>query len=360
MLANYARIIRRSAAVAAAAAWSWLRSCAALGGTKGLLGAVLGVGAGGVVLRDQRDRGGLRGADEPSGHDGHRAGHVLRQDPRPDLLCRPVLRTRPRSTRRMFGLTVLVCILAWSACAGGLVDAAEDAVRRTGRRTVTRDGHADDRTAQAGRHGQGCRQAGDEQGPARRPRRPGTTTSRAARRRATGWAIMSYLIGGMVLYGGIGWLIGRWTGIRRSASRSGMLLGLRAWSRWPAPVVLAPVPRHRRLRTCTAREERGECTKREGARWPSGAATFQSSAPCGYPGPVPRRLPLQAAFHGRRLRVHQADPARGALRGHCDRFLLDGVRQAEAGAARRSRTSARLGILFVRDQILRPMMGKQG
>ena len=29
----------------------------------------------------------------------------------------------------------------------------------------------------------------------------------------TGWRVVSYLIGGMALYGGIGWLIGRWTHI---------------------------------------------------------------------------------------------------------------------------------------------------
>jgi F0F1-type ATP synthase assembly protein I len=28
-----------------------------------------------------------------------------------------------------------------------------------------------------------------------------------------GWRILSYMLGGMILYGGIGWLIGRWTGI---------------------------------------------------------------------------------------------------------------------------------------------------
>jgi ATP synthase protein I len=28
-----------------------------------------------------------------------------------------------------------------------------------------------------------------------------------------GWTIVSYLIGGMIVYGGIGWLIGHWTGI---------------------------------------------------------------------------------------------------------------------------------------------------
>lgn len=26
-----------------------------------------------------------------------------------------------------------------------------------------------------------------------------------------GWQVLSYMIGGMALYGGIGWLIGRWT-----------------------------------------------------------------------------------------------------------------------------------------------------
>jgi ATP synthase protein I len=30
---------------------------------------------------------------------------------------------------------------------------------------------------------------------------------------STGYTYLSYLIGGMLLYGGIGWLIGRWTGL---------------------------------------------------------------------------------------------------------------------------------------------------
>ena len=41
----------------------------------------------------------------------------------------------------------------------------------------------------------------------------------------TGWAVMSYLIGGMALYGFIGWLIGRWTHIA-VLFPIGMLLGL--------------------------------------------------------------------------------------------------------------------------------------
>jgi ATP synthase protein I len=28
-----------------------------------------------------------------------------------------------------------------------------------------------------------------------------------------GWRMLSYLLGGMILYGGIGWLVGRWTGV---------------------------------------------------------------------------------------------------------------------------------------------------
>jgi ATP synthase protein I len=44
-------------------------------------------------------------------------------------------------------------------------------------------------------------------------------------REGTGWAVVSYLIGGMVLYGGIGWLIGRWTHIA-ALFPIGLLLGM--------------------------------------------------------------------------------------------------------------------------------------
>jgi len=60
-------------------------------------------------------------------------------------------------------------------------------------------------------------------GPGRKagPREPGPP----APREGTGWAIVSYLIGGMVLYGGIGWLIGRWTHIA-ILFPVGLLLGI--------------------------------------------------------------------------------------------------------------------------------------
>lgn len=40
-----------------------------------------------------------------------------------------------------------------------------------------------------------------------------------------GWSIFSYLIAGMAVYGGIGWLIGRWTG-HPLIFPIGMLIGL--------------------------------------------------------------------------------------------------------------------------------------
>jgi F0F1-type ATP synthase assembly protein I len=42
---------------------------------------------------------------------------------------------------------------------------------------------------------------------------------------SAGWSILSYMITGMVLYGGIGWLIGRWTHIA-ALFPIGMLVGL--------------------------------------------------------------------------------------------------------------------------------------
>jgi ATP synthase protein I len=44
-------------------------------------------------------------------------------------------------------------------------------------------------------------------------------------RERDGWRILSYLLGGMILYGGVGWLIGWWTSIS-VLFPIGMLLGL--------------------------------------------------------------------------------------------------------------------------------------
>jgi ATP synthase protein I len=40
-----------------------------------------------------------------------------------------------------------------------------------------------------------------------------------------GWLILSYMLGGMILYGGIGWLVSRWTGIA-ILFPLGMILGI--------------------------------------------------------------------------------------------------------------------------------------
>jgi ATP synthase protein I len=41
-----------------------------------------------------------------------------------------------------------------------------------------------------------------------------------------GWAIFAYLISGMAVYGGIGWLIGRWAGHSPVFLAIGMIVGL--------------------------------------------------------------------------------------------------------------------------------------
>ena len=44
-------------------------------------------------------------------------------------------------------------------------------------------------------------------------------------RESDGWQILSYMLGGMILYGGIGWLVARWTGIA-VLFPVGMILGI--------------------------------------------------------------------------------------------------------------------------------------
>jgi ATP synthase protein I len=53
-------------------------------------------------------------------------------------------------------------------------------------------------------------------GQAQEPRQP---------READGWQILSYMLGGMLLYGTVGWLVSRWTGIA-ILFPLGMILGI--------------------------------------------------------------------------------------------------------------------------------------
>jgi ATP synthase protein I len=54
---------------------------------------------------------------------------------------------------------------------------------------------------------------------------PGSTPGQGSPREGTGWSIVSYLVGGMLLYGGIGWLIARWTHIEALIG-VGILVGI--------------------------------------------------------------------------------------------------------------------------------------
>jgi ATP synthase protein I len=55
---------------------------------------------------------------------------------------------------------------------------------------------------------------------------PGPQPDQPQRTENPGWAIISYLIAGMLFYGGIGWLIGRWTGYSAVFLPAGLLIGL--------------------------------------------------------------------------------------------------------------------------------------
>jgi F0F1-type ATP synthase assembly protein I len=55
--------------------------------------------------------------------------------------------------------------------------------------------------------------------------RGGPAPDQPSPRESDGWRVFSYMIGGMVLYGAIGWLIGHWTGIS-ILFPLGMILGI--------------------------------------------------------------------------------------------------------------------------------------
>jgi F0F1-type ATP synthase assembly protein I len=57
--------------------------------------------------------------------------------------------------------------------------------------------------------------------------KPGTSPVQEPRppQESDGWRILSYMLGGMILYGGIGWLVSRWTGIA-VLFPAGMILGI--------------------------------------------------------------------------------------------------------------------------------------
>jgi F0F1-type ATP synthase assembly protein I len=64
----------------------------------------------------------------------------------------------------------------------------------------------------------------DDRGPARQDSKNGGGTDRTQGENA-GWTLFGYLISGMTVYGGIGWLVGRWTRVSLLFPL-GMLVGL--------------------------------------------------------------------------------------------------------------------------------------
>jgi hypothetical protein len=62
--------------------------------------------------------------------------------------------------------------------------------------------------------------------PATPRRRRWRTPVKPGGNEADGWAIISYLIAGMLCYGGLGWLISRWTGMPAILLPIGMVTGL--------------------------------------------------------------------------------------------------------------------------------------
>src|SRR6266571_2497589 len=103
MLANYARILRRSAVVTAAAAAVMVALSAAVGGGKGALGAVLGTALVAAFFA-------ISVAAVAAAALGTYVAKIL-------VLLFFVVRFSNSTAfnTRLFGLTAIVCILAWSA-----------------------------------------------------------------------------------------------------------------------------------------------------------------------------------------------------------------------------------------------------
>jgi ATP synthase protein I len=57
------------------------------------------------------------------------------------------------------------------------------------------------------------------------PDRPDQAQEQQPARESDGWQILSYMLGGMLLYGTVGWLVSHWTGIA-ILFPVGMILGI--------------------------------------------------------------------------------------------------------------------------------------
>ena len=136
MLANYAQIVRRSVVTTAAVGAVMVVVSVAVGGTKGLLGAVLGAALVAVFFAISVVAVGRAARRSPQAM---MVTAMTTYIVKILLLLFFVVRFAGTTafSSRLFGLTALACILAWSASQVVLVDAAEGALRRT-LRTVIR------------------------------------------------------------------------------------------------------------------------------------------------------------------------------------------------------------------------------
>jgi len=59
-----------------------------------------------------------------------------------------------------------------------------------------------------------------------KPQPPRRSDKDAASGANAGWAAVAYLLGGMAVWGGVGWLVDRWLGLDGIATAVGCVLGV--------------------------------------------------------------------------------------------------------------------------------------
>jgi ATP synthase protein I len=59
-----------------------------------------------------------------------------------------------------------------------------------------------------------------------KPQPPRRSDKDAASGANAGWAAVAYLLGGMAVWGGVGWLVDRWLGLDGIATAIGCVLGV--------------------------------------------------------------------------------------------------------------------------------------
>src|ERR1035441_5598279 len=142
----------------------------------------------------------------------------------------------------------------------------------------------------------------------------------------TGWTVFSYLIGGMLAYGAVGWLNARAVHVPLLFP-AGMLVGM--------AISIGYIIHRYGRQGAAARPPRKERTGDRG-RWGARERWVPPVQRLRLPLARAAELRLQAAVQRRLVPFHQADADRGDLHAGGDRLLLGGVPQASADPARRA------------------------